>query len=93
MAIAAQKLTTLCPDCLTTIRFMAAPELGQLVICPECAEEFEVVNLSPLKIEWTYSDPDDFDDDDYDDDDYDFDDDDYDYDDDDDDEDDDDEDY
>ena len=90
MAIAAQKLTTLCPDCLTTIRFMAAPELGQLVTCPECAEEFEVVNLSPLKLEWTYGDPDEWDDDDdYDDDDYDDDD----YDDDDYDEDDDDEDY
>ncbi len=93
MAMPAQKLTTLCPDCLTTIRFVANPELGQLVTCPECAEEFEVVGLSPLKIEWTYKDPDDWDDDDddddYDDDDYDYDD----YDDDDYDEDDDDDDY
>jgi lysine biosynthesis protein LysW len=82
MAMLAQKLTTLCPDCLTTIRFVATPELGQLVTCPECAEEFEVVSLSPLKIEWTTGDPEDWDDD-YDDDDYEFDDDDYDYDDDD----------
>lgn len=70
-----------CPGCGARIRFQQV-ELGEFVVCEECGDELEVVNLSPIKLDWAYAEPYDDDDDDWDDDDWDdYDDDDDDYDD------------
>lgn len=77
-----------CPACGTKLRFAQAPQLGEFVVCEECGTELEVIQLSPVKLDWAFEEPfddSDFDDDDWDYDDEDFDDDEYDYDDDDDD--------
>ncbi len=49
-----------CPACQITIRFDKAPELGLMMVCPECEAELEVVQVKPLKLRW--ADEDDFDD-------------------------------
>jgi lysine biosynthesis protein LysW len=41
-----------CKACHTRINFEERPELYDIVICPECDEEFEVVSLSPIRIDW-----------------------------------------
>lgn len=53
-------LTAYCRACHSRIRFNERPELYDIVVCPECDEEFEVIRLSPIQLDW----PSDFDDDD-----------------------------
>jgi lysine biosynthesis protein LysW len=48
-----------CPECATNIRFDKHPALHDLMTCPECGTELEVINLSPLKLDWAYDDEDD----------------------------------
>lgn len=64
-------IVAICPECDTKIRFDVLPHLGEFVNCPECDTMLEVVQRSPLKLDWAFEDP--FDDedeyDDYDDDD------------------------
>jgi lysine biosynthesis protein LysW len=43
----------------TNIRFERQPVLHDLVTCPECGTELEVIKLSPLKLDWAYDDEDD----------------------------------
>jgi lysine biosynthesis protein LysW len=67
-----------CPECDTKINVGVQPQKGQLVSCPGCGAYLEIVELSPIELDWAEVD-DDFEDDeeDYDDDDDDLDDDDY----------------
>ena len=53
-------MTAYCRACHSRIRLVERPELFDIVSCPECDEEFEVVGLSPIRLDW----PSDFDDDD-----------------------------
>jgi lysine biosynthesis protein LysW len=47
------KITTVyCRACHARIPFEEQPELFDIVVCPECEEEFEVVDLSPLQLDW-----------------------------------------
>lgn len=63
-----------CPSCETSIRLPHKLHLGQIVTCPECGDDLEIVQLSPvIKLDWAFEEP--FDDVDYDDDDLDDDDD------------------
>jgi alpha-aminoadipate/glutamate carrier protein LysW len=48
-----------CPECVTNIRFEQQPTLHDLVTCPECGTELEVIKLSPLKLDWAYDEEDD----------------------------------
>lgn len=60
----------ICPGCGARIRFQNV-ELGEFVVCEECGDELEIVQLKPLKLDWAYSEPykgDDGDDGDFDDD-------------------------
>ena len=43
---------TSCPGCDNNIHFDRLPELGTFVTCPECGDLVEVVNLSPLTLDW-----------------------------------------
>ncbi|MFN2188056.1 MAG: hypothetical protein ACK2T3_04780 [Candidatus Promineifilaceae bacterium] len=45
-------LTTFCRACHSRIRFNKRPELYDIVSCPECEEEFEVIRVSPIQIDW-----------------------------------------
>lgn len=72
----------ICPGCGARIRFQNKVQVGEFVICDECGDELEVIQMSPIKLDWAFEDPfdedyegddsldevdDDFDDDDYDD--------------------------
>ena len=46
-------MTAYCRACHSRIRFDERPELFDIVNCPECDEEFEVVALSPIKLDWS----------------------------------------
>lgn len=45
-----------CLDCARSISVSDIAELGDPVICPHCASEFEVIDLDPIDIEWRYGD-------------------------------------
>ena len=45
-----------CPDCEEPVR-VATPKLGQRVTCPSCGGELEIVEVSPLQLDWAYDDP------------------------------------
>lgn len=50
-----------CPQCGGQILVGFQPRIGKLVLCAGCSEEFEVVWLDPLELDWPMID-DDFDD-------------------------------
>jgi lysine biosynthesis protein LysW len=52
-------ITAFCRACHTRIRFDKRPELFAIVACPECEREFEVVGVSPVKLDWLQSSADD----------------------------------
>lgn len=52
-----KSITVFCRSCLTRIHLTEQPMLFDIVTCPECEEEFEVVSLSPIRLDW----PSDFD--------------------------------
>ena len=39
-----------CPECDATITFAADAVEGEIVACPDCGVELEVVSLAPLKL-------------------------------------------
>ena len=41
-----------CRACQSRIQFSERPDLYDIVSCPECEETFEVVNLSPIRLDW-----------------------------------------
>jgi alpha-aminoadipate/glutamate carrier protein LysW len=43
--------TTECPECVAPISFASAPLVGEIVVCPDCGAELEVVALDPLTVE------------------------------------------
>jgi len=42
-----------CPGCHKEIFFYRDPKLGEFVTCPQCGDMVEVVNLSPLTVDWS----------------------------------------
>lgn len=48
----------LCPDCEEGISFGARVRIGQRVSCPHCGADLEVVEVSPLELDWVYEDTD-----------------------------------
>lgn len=47
-----------CPDCEEGINFRVKPKMGQRLTCPHCDADLEVINLSPLELDWAYEEPD-----------------------------------
>ena len=45
-------ITVYCRACRTRIRFHERPELFDIVSCPECGKEFEIVGVSPVRLDW-----------------------------------------
>jgi lysine biosynthesis protein LysW len=46
----------LCPDCEEGINFGSRVRIGQRVSCPHCGADLEVVEVSPLELDWAYED-------------------------------------
>jgi hypothetical protein len=47
-----------CPDCEEGISFRVKPKLGQRITCPSCDADLEIINVSPLELDWAYDEPD-----------------------------------
>ncbi len=50
---AARRILAQCPGCNNEIAFYKVPKLGEFVTCSECGDLVEVVNLSPLTLDWS----------------------------------------
>jgi lysine biosynthesis protein LysW len=50
---AARRILAQCPGCNNDIAFYKVPKLGEFVTCSECGDLVEVVNLSPLTLDWS----------------------------------------
>lgn len=44
--------TALCPDCGQKIVIGPKPKKGQLISCPHCDVDLEIVSTSPLELDW-----------------------------------------
>ena len=45
-----------CISCGSEITFREDPKMGQMVKCPRCDAELEVVWLDPLELDWPFVD-------------------------------------
>jgi transcription initiation factor IIE alpha subunit len=43
-----------CPECEEGVSLGPRPRIGQRVTCPHCNAELEVVDLSPVELDWAY---------------------------------------
>jgi lysine biosynthesis protein LysW len=41
-----------CLECDSRIYFERKPDLGEIIVCPECETSLEVVRISPIKFGW-----------------------------------------
>jgi lysine biosynthesis protein LysW len=41
-----------CLECDSRIYFERKPDLGQIIVCPECETSLEVVRASPIRFDW-----------------------------------------
>jgi lysine biosynthesis protein LysW len=70
--------TAICPECDADVKIDINPRKGMQVTCRSCGTFLEVINISPIELDWIFDDADDIDydldddDDDYDDDDFDY---------------------
>ncbi len=46
-----------CPDCGHRVKLGSGAREGQLVICPNCNAELEVISLDPPELDWAYLEP------------------------------------
>lgn len=46
-----------CPDCEEPIRLGVQPQIGQRITCRSCGAELEVIESSPLELDWAYDGP------------------------------------
>lgn len=46
--------SAVCPDCGHMVPVEGKPKKGQWVVCSHCNADLEVVNLSPLELDWAY---------------------------------------
>lgn len=52
MSKLANKRIGFCPECGNEVRLRKAPHLGQIVNCPVCRTNLEVVNRDPVEFDW-----------------------------------------
>ena len=63
MSTMTKKITVECMDCEQQIKLSFEPVLGQIITCPHCEAEFEVIALNPVELDWAFFDLEDEDDD------------------------------
>jgi alpha-aminoadipate/glutamate carrier protein LysW len=39
-----------CPECTAEISFIAGTEEGEIIVCPDCGIDLEVISLSPAEV-------------------------------------------
>lgn len=44
-------MSTHCPECDGEIAFDATTEAGEILVCPDCGVDLEVISLNPPKVE------------------------------------------
>jgi len=49
--------TTFCLDCEAAIRLPEPLRIGQRITCTACGTEMEVVEVSPLELDWAFEEP------------------------------------
>jgi alpha-aminoadipate carrier protein LysW len=42
--------TATCPSCAGEVDLEASPELSEVVACPDCRAELEVIDLDPVRL-------------------------------------------
>jgi alpha-aminoadipate carrier protein LysW len=42
---------THCPECDAEIVFEASTETGEIIVCPDCGVDLEVISLSPPEVD------------------------------------------
>ena len=48
-------ISVVCPECGSTVELKKRPHIGDLVYCPECDEDYEVVRLNPvIELDWPW---------------------------------------
>ena len=47
-----------CPDCKAAISLDLNTTAGKRLTCPHCSTDLEVINTSPLELDWAYDEPD-----------------------------------
>jgi lysine biosynthesis protein LysW len=45
-----------CPDCGSKIALQGEVYLGRKIVCPDCDAELEVIETSPVQLDWLYED-------------------------------------
>lgn len=40
-----------CPECLAEITLEADAELGEIIVCPDCGVDLEIVSLEPAAVD------------------------------------------
>lgn len=45
-----------CPGCDENIYLRNAPKLGDIVYCPTCETELEVIGVNPIELDWPWED-------------------------------------
>ena len=48
----------ICPSCGEDIKLRENLKIGQMVDCPHCETELEVIDLDPVELDWAYYDDD-----------------------------------
>lgn len=43
-------MMTLCPECAADILFDASTEVGEILVCPDCGVDLEVISLDPTEV-------------------------------------------
>ncbi|MGI5915701.1 MAG: lysine biosynthesis protein LysW [Anaerolineae bacterium] len=50
-----------CPACDEDVHLPGRPRMGDVLFCPSCEAELEVVSTNPLDLDWRLEDDDDYD--------------------------------
>ena len=59
MPTTAKRIVVDCLDCERPIKLTFHPLIGQIITCPHCDAEFEVIEVDPLELDWVYFEPED----------------------------------
>ncbi len=43
--------TVACPECAAEIQFEKGTEVGEIIVCPDCGVDLEVIALEPPKVQ------------------------------------------
>jgi len=52
MSMTRAKNIGLCPECGAEIRFKKMPYIGQIISCRRCDTQLEVIQKSPVELQW-----------------------------------------